>query len=347
MSWQTPLTTGKWGHSQNTVMLRSRNSAEFFAAAQAASLAGYAHFLMHGARESTLDVLLQFASEPPAPINDRFAIIWDQASDDIRLWIAQGLAERHFYDMRRWRMMQRDLGNRFVPAPPPMSYYQGAHLSAPGSLSAPACMQTRARPNPYTAQALCTGKLTWNDLDSDMQGQILRKVGLRFDYERISERQVPLELRPPLLPADRGNAWAGTTQRLVITRPRCNILGHGPDDTLTVSFSDLVDRNYYIFDHGGEYDLGYDRHAVCSAMDVKRTWTDVFKIRLVFIETWSEHQRNYALFFTRRGVDGNEEVIDTDFVLHTRENKEAFARKLVEELHLRHRIVAGCDEFTL
>ncbi len=343
--WQTPLKTGKWGPSQNPEFLRSRNSAEFFAAAQTASLAGHAHFLFAGARESTLGVLLEYANEPPARVNDRFAIIWDQASADIKLWIAQGLAERHFYDMRRWSVMQRDLGNRFVPAPPPVSYYQGAHSSAPGALSA--CMQTRARSNPYIAQALRTGTLTWSDLHSDVQGKILRKLGLQFVYERISERQVPLELRPPLLPADRGNAWVGTTQRLVVTRPRHDILGHGPDDTLTVRFSDLVDRNYYIFNHGGEYDLGYDRNAVCSAMDIKRTWTDVFKIRLVFIETWSEHQRNYALFFMRRDVDGNEEVIDTDFVLHTRENKEAFAQKLVEELHLRHRIVAGCDEFTL
>lgn len=126
-------------------MRRSRNTVEFFAAAEAASLGGHAHFLFHGARESTLDALLQYANEPSARVNDRFAIIWDQASADIKLWIAQGLAERHFYDMRRWSVMQRDLGNRFVPAPPPVSYYERAHLSAS------ACMQTRARSNPYIA----------------------------------------------------------------------------------------------------------------------------------------------------------------------------------------------------
>ena len=230
---------------------------------------------------------------------------------------------------------------------PPASYYQGGHLSAPGALSAPACMQTRAGPNPYIAQALCTGTLTWNDLNSDIQGKILRKVGLQFVYEFISERRVPLELRPPLLPSNRGNAWAGTTQRLVITRSRHDILGHGPDDTLTVRFSDLVDRNYYIFNHGGEYDLGYDRHAVCSAMDIKRTWTDVFKIRLVYVDNLFEHQDDYVVLLVRRGVDGNEEVIETDIQLHTRENKDAFARRLVEELHLTRRIVAGFDEFTL
>jgi hypothetical protein len=188
--------------------------------------------------------------------------------------------------------------------------------------------------------------LTWNDLNSDIQGTILRKVGLQFVYEFISERKVPLELRPPLLRPNRGNAWAGTTQRLVITRSRHDILGHGPDDTLTVRFSDLVDRNYYIFNHGGKYDLGYDRHAVCSAMDIKRTWTDVFKIRLVYVDNLFEHQDDWVVLLVRRGVDGNE-VIETDIQLHAGENKDAFARRLVEELHLTRRIVAGCDEFTL
>ncbi len=118
MSWQTPLkTAGAWesGKSQHPVFQHSRNNALFFAAVQAASLAGQAYFTFQGARESTLDALLQYANEPPARFNDCFAIIWGQASADIQLWIAQGLAERHFYDMRRWRVMQRDLGNRLCP----------------------------------------------------------------------------------------------------------------------------------------------------------------------------------------------------------------------------------------
>jgi hypothetical protein len=74
----TPLKTAK-RVSQHPEMLRSRDEADFAAAVQAAALAGHAHFSMLGAQESTLDILLQYASEPPAPGIDRFAIIWARA----------------------------------------------------------------------------------------------------------------------------------------------------------------------------------------------------------------------------------------------------------------------------
>jgi hypothetical protein len=187
----------------------------------------------------------------------------------------------------------------------------------------------------------------WKDLDPDLQDKILRRVVLRFVFNQHFERRVPLELLPPLSYA-RNTPYADTIQSLVIQRFRSNILGYGPNDTLTVSFSDCVDRdggfNYLL------WEKGYDEDAVCRAMDIKCTWTGVFKIRLVFNENYwlSEVQDNYDILFVRRGVDGNEEVVaaPTMFSIWTRGNKEAFARRLVEELRLTRRIVAGCDEFT-
>ena len=191
------------------------------------------------------------------------------------------------------------------------------------------------------------GQFPWNELDEDMRDKILRKVVLRFVSNQRFERRVPLELLPPLSYA-RNTPYADTIQSLVIQRFRSNIEGYGPNDTLTVSFSDCVDRgggfNYLLWDQG------YDEDAVCRAMDVHCTWTGVFKIRVVFNDDYwlSSVQDNYDILFVRRGVDGNEKVVaaPTMFSIFSRGNKEAFARRLVEELHLTRRIVAGCDEFT-
>jgi hypothetical protein len=155
-------------------------------------------------------------------------------------------------------------------------------------------------------------------------------------------------MQPPLAGA-RNMPYVDTIQSLVIQRFRSNIEGYGPNDTLTVSFSDCVDRGRGCFNHG-LWEVGYDEDAVCRAMDIKCTWTGVFKIRLVFNDDYwlSSWKDNYDILFVRRGVDGNEEVVaaPTMFSIYSRGNKEAFARRLVEELRLTRRIVAGCDEFT-
>ena len=212
----------------------------------------------------------------------------------------------------------------------------------------------KAPSNPY----LCTGVKdndsnpnTWSGLPEDLQDKILRKAGLRFVCEFDNERKVPLELRPPLLPENRGEPWASTTQRIVITRSRHAIESHGPRDVLTVSFSDCVDKDWYGFDTDRDrYNyMGYDTNAVCQAMDIKRTWTDVIKIRLVFNDEHFEYSNSYDLVLTRRGVNGREENVHVPpfGALHSRADKEEFAQRLVEGLHLRRRVVAGCDEFTV
>ena len=191
------------------------------------------------------------------------------------------------------------------------------------------------------------GQFPWNELDTDMRDKILRKVFLRFAFQQPFERRMPL-MQFPLSHA-RNMPYVDTIQSLVIQRSRSNIEGYGPNDTLTVSFSDCVDRGRASFNHR-LWEVGYDEDAVCRAMDMQCTWTGVFKIRLVFNDGYwvSEVHDNYDIHFVRRGVDGNEEVVTapTMFSIYTRGNKEAFARRLVEELRLTRRIVAGCDEFT-
>ena len=195
------------------------------------------------------------------------------------------------------------------------------------------------------------GQFPWNELDPDLRDKILRRVVLRFVFHQPFERRMPL-MQPPLAGA-RNMPYVDTIQSLVIQRFRSNIEGYGPNDTLTVSFSDCVDRGEASFNHR-LWRVGYDEDAVCRAMDVHCTWTGVFKIRLVFndgycVTYWlSEVHDNYDILFVRRGVDGNEEVVaaPTMFSIYSRGNKEAFARRLVEELRLTRRIVAGCDEFT-
>jgi len=191
---------------------------------------------------------------------------------------------------------------------------------------------------------------TWSGLPEDLQDKILRKAGLRFVYERPHmDRQVPLELRPPLLDIDRGNPWADTKQRLVIERSRHAIEGHGPRDVLTVSFSDCVNKDWYGFDRNKDRHgyLGYDEDAVCKAMDFKRTWTNVTKIQLNFNDIMYR-QNFWDIVLTRQGADGHEEVVHVPHLqIYQRVNEEEFARRLEEELHLTRRTVANGDEFTV
>jgi len=110
-----------------------------------------------------------------------------------------------------------------------------------------------------------------------------------------------------------------------------------------------VDKDWWGFDTNRDtYNyLGYDTDAVCNAMDIKRSWTDVIKIRLVFGETEWDMQHAFALALTRL-INGREEVVVVrGFHILGRAEKEAFAQRLGEELHLRRRVVAGCDEFTV
>ena len=100
-----------------------------------------------------MDALMEYAKNTSAPpSNDYFDIIWRQVPLENKQWIAQGLVDRYFANEIRLKMMRKDYGPNFMPAPPPP--WESAYLSAPGAVSAAACMQTSARPNPYIVQAL-------------------------------------------------------------------------------------------------------------------------------------------------------------------------------------------------
>jgi hypothetical protein len=89
-------------HSQHPAFMHSRNSVEIFERVRAACRARNFHFTFQDAQQSTFEVLLRYANNPPARVNDSFAMIWSELDGASQLWIAQGLAERHFYGEQRW-----------------------------------------------------------------------------------------------------------------------------------------------------------------------------------------------------------------------------------------------------
>jgi len=195
--------------------------------------------------------------------------------------------------------------------------------------------------NPY----LCTGVKgqssdpnTWSELPEDLQDKILRRAGTCFVYRCRSERRVPEELWPRQAHRDWRPVWAETLQQIVIERSRQSILGHGPGDTLSVRFSDCVDRHWWGFSRPGRR---FNKDAVCAAMDQGKTWRGVCKIRLRGSDV-------FCFELVRQDAAGRErsKVIESVHIDSVAE-KEALARRLVEELHLRRRVVAGCDEFTV
>jgi hypothetical protein len=118
------------------------------------------------------------------------------------------------------------------------------------------------------------------ELDDDTQDKILGLAGIRVVCERIGERRLPDELQPPDMPEDRGHPWPETIQRLVFELPRLKeTLEAG--GLLTVTFSDCVDRTWFArYAEFRPERWTWDIKAVCSAMDIRQTWTEVRRIRL-------------------------------------------------------------------
>jgi len=97
-------------------------------------------------------------------VNDSFALIWNAANEDTRVWIAQGLLARNFenndQNRARWRMMLRSVGDRVdtryigtVPAPPPYNpdeppLYEGQDATNPYMVS---FVSTARPPRPVLA----------------------------------------------------------------------------------------------------------------------------------------------------------------------------------------------------
>jgi hypothetical protein len=173
--------------------------------------------------------------------------------------------------------------------------------------------------NPYVVR---TGVFDWfglEDKNPDMTDRILGLAGLRIELTWHDRHRLPDWLRPPGMPEEQA-CEPLTKQRLVIERSRHSIRGHGPRDSLTVTFSELVNRHDYDFQYAEEQGYPVDKEAVFAAMDHTQTWTDVKKIRLVRVEgerkrtypEFSEFNAKYHMQLVRRGADGEEIVAISD-----------------------------------
>jgi hypothetical protein len=239
--------------------------------------------------------------------------------------------------------------------------------------------------NPYLITTnLTTAVFPWDRLlerEEAIADKILGLCGSRVFAYRWNDRRCPETLRPRKM-----QFYVPTKQILEIERSRADIEGHGPKDKLTVTFSDVVQRGRFFLEHlvaqADEDDSSSDDsssddsssddsssdasssdrpphldvNAICAAisaaMDYKQTWTDVSKIRLVRGRAYLDDQctRCYVEL-VRQGTDGEETVrIEHGFsltVLPGDTSMLVLARRLREELHLRHAFVDGVDEYSV
>jgi hypothetical protein len=184
------------------------------------------------------------------------------------------------------------------------------------------------------------------------------------DY-RVHDRLWPHALRPPQLRLfPHASHYLEMRQTLEVERSRAKIEGHGPDDKLTVTFSDVVTRGHgfgldYYAAQAEEKGCPFDEDAIYAAMDYKQTWTDVSKIRLVRGRAYLDEQctRCYVELVRpgageENGEENGEETvrIPHGFCLSVRAHTtpmDIFARRLSEELHLRRAFVDGVDEYAV
>jgi hypothetical protein len=200
--------------------------------------------------------------------------------------------------------------------------------------------------NPYLVNT--GGTFDWfglKDKNPDVTDKILGLAGLRIELTWDDGRRLPDWLRPPGMPEKR-KCHISATQTLVIERSRRSIRGHGPLDSLTVTFSELVHRNCYTFQYAEEQGYPFDKEAVFAAMDHTQTWTEVKKIRL--ISKRGQYSTSYHMQLVRRGAHGQEIVTIPQFQLSfTQHLKEHMAQRLTQGLQLRHAVVGGVHEYTV
>jgi hypothetical protein len=97
---------------------------------------------------------------------------------------------------------------------------------------------------------------------------------------------------------------------------------------------------------------GLQSGAALIGVRLEQTWTDVSKIRLVRGRAYLDDQcTRYYVELVRQGTDGEETVrIEHGFsltVLPGYTPVQVFARRLREELHLRHAFVDGVEEYAV
>jgi len=205
--------------------------------------------------------------------------------------------------------------------------------------------------NPYVVR---TGVFDWfglQDKNRDLPDRILGLAGLRIELTWLDQAwELPDALRPPGMPAHK-QYWPIYEQKLVIERSRRSIRGHGPRDSLTVTFSEGLDRrlNTPHFQYAEEQGWPYDQEAVFAATDDTETWTDVRKIRLTE-GRWTHNTRN-KMQLVLQGPHGEEIVTNARGRFRLSNGlKRDLARRLTEGLQLRHAVVGGAglvDEYTV
>jgi len=209
-------------------------------------------------------------------------------------------------------------------------------------------------------------KFDWEALGNenpDMQGKILGFAGAKLKRTREVQRYLLEELLPQGMPIDNLDNQrlyrpkrVDVIETLVLERPRHDILSHGPHEKMTVTFSSCVDRNWWGFDKYAELGWALDIDTICNAMDYKQTLTDVIKIRLV---PTHENPRfsgphQWHVDVVRQREDGEDTVRigshekNIDYLVHEFEGLWEFERRLIQRLHLRHRIVDdGASELSV
>jgi hypothetical protein len=202
--------------------------------------------------------------------------------------------------------------------------------------------------NPYVVR---TGVFDWfglKDENPDLPDRILGLAGLRIELTWDDGRSLPDWLRPPGMPK-KPKCNLSLTQTLVIERSRRSIRGHGPRDSLTVTFSELVHRDCYTFQYAEEQGYPLDKEAVFATMDNTQTCTDVRKIRLTSGQ-WEANTRN-EMQLVLQGAHGEEILTNCrDRFRLSNGLKRDLARRLTEGLQLRHAVVGGAglvDEYTV
>jgi hypothetical protein len=197
--------------------------------------------------------------------------------------------------------------------------------------------------NPYVVR---TGVFDWlglKDKNPDMTDRILGLAGLRIELTWLDQsRELQDDLRPQGMPAHK-QYWPIYERKLVIQRSRHGIRGHGPLDSLTVTFSEGFDRglNASHFQYAKEQGWPYDQEALFAATDHTQTWTDVQKIRITS-GLWKDNTRS-RMQLVLQGSHGEEIktiALDNEISVSRRLTRQ-FAQRLTEVLQLRR--VGGVD----
>ena len=196
------------------------------------------------------------------------------------------------------------------------------------------------------------GGFNWAELDPGIRQSIRGLLGsLRVVHTWYRGRD--LQGIPPSAEMFVREIWGRSRitlrQEFAIERSRHSVCSHGPRDKLTVSLSENMPIHWSGYRYCAAHGHPLNRAAVEAAMNLAQTWTDVSKIRLPL----APGRRDVSnIEFVRQRRHGEAIVSETVSIsprcqFFTPEDKMLFARKLTEELQLRHAVVGGVDEYSI